>query len=416
MPAKVPPQTNIPPCPDDLHLVPLSVQIELDTKKDLIVPKSLELKRPGRIPDNYIPPLENHQFRRITEAVKQVGAQGICQKDGGLFATFTSKEISEKAYGKVRLVDNQKPNPIDSALVFGMAFLTLKRHDSVAELFRSAMRFIEGNQTQLFEEALASLGPREDADSWKWLGIIFYNLSAQYPNDTEYKRMALLAFTRALDLQPPHKKIETDMLVALLTVATELGELETAIKYANKIGHLPERDFGPWFEMDLPGKGVGKYTRELNALNKLLLVEKDLHARHRINLLKSLIWEKARSEVKDDDPKGPASQGTPGAPTGTPSTPAPTGGSFSSSLAPHGSQALEWNGQTMADVGGFDPSEQDLFSTTSTESAAFLYNVTNSTDSNVGVTGITQGSVISAPGLSLPAWVLSIPAKPALAR
>jgi tetratricopeptide (TPR) repeat protein len=309
---------NIPPCPDDLHLAPLSVQIDLDTNKDQIVPKSVELKRPGRIPDNYIPPLENNQFRRITEAVNGVGAQGICQKDGGLFATFASKEIAEKAYGKVKLVNNQKPNPIDSALVFGMAFLTLKRHDSAEELFRSAMKFIEGNQTQLFEEALTSLGPRRDADSWKWLGIIFYNLSAQYPNDPEYKRMALLAFTRALDLQPSYKKIETDMLVALLTVATELGELETAIKYVNKSSHLPERDFGPWFNMDLAGKGVGKYTRELNALNKLLLVEKDLHARHQINLLKSLIWQKAKAETKDDGPKGPAGQGTPGTPSGTP--------------------------------------------------------------------------------------------------
>lgn len=73
------------------------------------------------------------------------------------------------------------------------------------------------------------------------------------------------------------------------------------------------------------------------------------------------------------------------------------------STVPQGSQTLEWNDQTMADVGGFDPSEQDLFSTTSTESVAILFTETTTTYPNPGANGIVQGMTVTL-GAPLTTW------------
>jgi tetratricopeptide (TPR) repeat protein len=94
---------RIQPCPDDAHLVHIKVH------EKNYVPQSLEPVEPGGTQDNYLPP-HNSLAIQIRATAQNIGAQGICQKNGSLFAMFANaSDVSEQIYGtKIELVDRMR--------------------------------------------------------------------------------------------------------------------------------------------------------------------------------------------------------------------------------------------------------------------------------------------------------------------
>ena len=91
---------NIPNCSDDAILVPLKLHFGSSPSSSPNVLWAVDFEVPAWDADNYIPPLNTEQHNRIELLAKEKGAQGICQKDGGLFAAFPSEEIAENVYGR----------------------------------------------------------------------------------------------------------------------------------------------------------------------------------------------------------------------------------------------------------------------------------------------------------------------------
>ena len=174
-------------------------------------------------------------------------------------------------------------------------------------------------------------------------------------------------------------------------LALKLGDIEVAIFSYEVAAKSDPANNDHWRMLAHLLEKVGREKDELYALKRMMAngVEDDSLRTHIQERIKEL--EEFLNRRDPDDPEGSGAPPTmPGIPNA--SSPSEGGGQLMKS---------EWKGQSMADVGGFDPSEEDLFSTTFTESAVLLYNVTNTIDPNVGMQ-IMQGA--GATTLGLPIW------------
>ena len=327
------------------------------------------------------------------------------------------------------LSEAQELNPTDfeTAVILGTAYLRLENYDMADEVFKEAIQLDDGNNYHILRQALITFGLK-NVNALRHLGMFFYRLSRQRPEEPKYKEVAFSALNYSMARLADDEGIEAEaknslsdsayveLLMSVVTVAVEQEEIGTAINYLDKADRL-DRIESEYFQ--LRGRSVDpsktEYGRELLALERLKMtllsgawgfsIESTVN---HIGTLIRLLFGDSITEPETDDTEdiggeNEDSNNSPMAPSGTDQAPAPTSSTHSSSSAPHGSQALEWNGRTMADVGGFDPSEQDLFSTASTESAAILFTETNTTYPNPGANGMVQGTSATL-GWPLPTW------------
>ena len=208
--------------------------------------------------------------------------------------------------------------------------------------------------------------------------------------------------------RPDHKDVR--LLTTQGSIAYELsnyygGFLELAISHYEHAAQLDWNNPELWAALAIVYRKSGSPEDAFAALRQELIARRRMRANGigtkddkneaRIQELEGIL-----SDTDSDDPEGNGNP--PVSPMGPSGIPSPGNGYLMKS---------KWNGQTMADVGGFDPSERDPFSTTSTESAVLLYNVTHSTGPNVGIQ-VLHGA--GATMLGLPSWfTIPLAAKPA---
>ena len=433
----------IPECSPNAYLVPVEIYTNTYCEPEAI--RFLGDRHMWQYED--VPPLTDAQAKQISLTAQLNGAQGICQKRGRLFATYFSKKEAPVS-GRLREKLIGSTDEFYTALVQAGMYLRSIGYDSYETSIRYYIDSIESqhripkNQSipvvKYYRQAKSSFG-HTDVAAWWVVGKMFYTFGERNKSgllltlnflrktmdmlhaDIDSKRRvevgtsdSKLAFEQELPTVDPKDYI--NLLIELLTAASETKQWDIAERYVKQAKYLPHMEMPSWPDDIQEDIETHRRARELLVLNELYIRTKDTHVKRGVNELLWSIWKgqiriklkdnvlKKQMHVKlrDEEPEGPTNAGGQASSSGTPSSPAPAGGSSSPSAAPQGgSSALEWRGQAMADVGGFDASEQDLFSTTSTESATLLYNVTNSTDPSVGVQ-IVQGSVPTT--LGLPTW------------
>ena len=512
---------NIPPCSDDAFLVPLKLHFGSSPSSSPSVLWAVDFQPPNWQFDNYVPPLNTEQHNRIELLAKEKGAQGICRRDGGLFAAFSSEEIAENVYGKeifgdafaVRtmqylrgevdteefladVADASKNDIAEASIVLlgGMKSerpsskkadlyplsvfkpeIDERKHDSLLHsLFimigenplddknwakLALSYFFSGKATEAVTAAkwAVALNPADSAN-WKALLLVFSASYLAEDRDARFwieRAMAQLEEMDSEELEAVNlprrilnyvrgeETINSEAFLAQVAKASEedraavsgllLQEVQITLETRRHLDLFNEsamhkltipllkgrlNEAKPWIHVAFALSSNGMHAlavmcarwavalepateQRWEDLAAILFKQYDeeggsevLHNREQEARTKAQeIRDKASpkpAKTSTDDTEG--SSTPPVASEGPQSTPAPEGGS-----------------RTMADVGGFDPSEQDLFSTTSTESAAFLYSETNTTDPNVGIQTV-QGS--GATTLGLPMWF----AVPAAAR
>ena len=257
------------------------------------------------------------------------------------------------------------------------------------------------------------------------LGMTLYGIS-MHPmqrDDPRYKEEALASLMKAMDLlsKDPDKELKAhgviadnayvEMLVALVTLATELNRLGIALEYLENAENLDNVKVKSHLRPNTIYQHRNSYMRELEAVDKLLnLVSEDERTEHRLCILRWILFGGLETEGSEK----PKTNGDSGAPPAPYSTPAPTSGSPTPSGTPSGAAAAGWNGQSMADVGGFDNSGEELFPDPSTTSAAILYNETNVAGPNAGAIQAIKGFGITSLGTPLSAGQIApLVARPA---
>ena len=412
---------GIPICANNANLAPLRVHTEGG------VPYAVDLIKPGGTQDNYIPPLDRKQVRQINQSIKDVGAS-ICQKDGVLFARFRKTKRFSRVFADKDMVTipvNGKLGdvPARSRVIADITwgFLTGKigvvdylagtadvPQDSKTLISKLLLKKLTGANgidrqlpEQIFIEHLSDkLNPRSptnDPYGWSMLATAYFRAGKT--------REAIISSRWAMILNP-------NASYARYILATALhAHYKADPKNRADVQGESARIFGTMEERALNSVAIlyGWVSDELNVLEQLLARgADDITLKLNIEALKDIL-DMAKSKEPEGSTGGSTDpttfNNTPIAPVGTPFTPAPTPSSPSPSAAYPGSSALEWKGQTMADVGGFDPSEQDLFSTTSTESATILFNETNTTYPTPGANGTVQDTTVTL-GAPVPTWFM----------
>ena len=408
---------DITPCYQKDYLRPLKVKIE-----DGICRKAW-LIRPGESKDRCIPPLTTDQLKYLNKFFRQEGAVGICWKKSSLYVAFENKSVYERsALGLsdyVRSDENtsvQIPAPDENKTELG-----LETFINITE------KFLWGRMSA--EKYLARFS-EPSSDSTITISTALLKIlpgrSQNKPGGYEYHELYLRNILVMLDSFPINDPYGWTMLANAYLHAEEAKGAIVAARWA---AALNPTDLNNWYvlgsalykyyEAD-PRRRRGALKEARRAFGKLVEIARGLYGR--IGDISDLEQSLARRDdddilrtrlqtlrkileaTKTDDPEGSEGGNTePDTSTNTSSAPAgPSSTSTPSTTSPGGS-ASEWNNQTMADVGGFDPSEQDLFSTTSTESAAILFTETNTTYPNPGANGIVQGTTVTL-GAPLPTW------------
>ena len=370
------------------------------------------------------------------EYLKRLAKVHLAVRDG-----FPKESWSEATLGRaIYFLDEAQelnPNDFETELTRGLAYLRLEYYDRANEFFKEAIQLDDGNNIRILEQALITFGFK-NVNAWRHLGTFFYHLSGQRPEEPKYKEVALNALIKAMSLLADYEDIEAqaanslgdnayeELLVSVVTVATELNKLDIATHYLSQADRLDRIRDESWHLMGKivePSKTI--YPRELHALNKLRYVviegdeleessldmleaadasaddffdttfgsavlweqsrpgggfSSDSSVANRIDTLRQLLSGSLKTTPETDDSEGSTGQGTPGATNEPSPSSAPTSSSRSTSPAPNGSTSANDN-QPPLSVGGFAGVEQILQSpgTSSTESAWILYNYETST-------------------------------------
>ena len=373
---------EIPTCSDEAFLAPITVHIKDDAPQRV---EFLPLGAPFfRYRDNEIPSLSAGQLHDISKTLREQvkGVLEICQRSNGLYAAFaTARERNERINGldyvieiasKVEAVAkgerSERPAGEESRGIYSRAFL-----DRTLAYVRGEVNL----KAYLAQAVEATLRDVTETSMFLLQEIKFGSLSSkkgkQFPNSIEgqFVKGALHGYLDGL-----FEKIDSNPTVArnwkeLAVIYSHAGRVIEAVAAARWAVVLDPKDHWNWQAL---GNAEGLRGRQDSFHGEQRAVAKA---------------EKIDAQAPDNIPKTPKTDTDDT--EGNSAPPVATG-------SPQSSPALQGGSQTMADVGGFDPSEQDLFSTTSTESAVLLYGVTNSTDPNVGIR-IVQGSGATTLGL-----------------
>lgn len=380
---------KIPLCDDKAFLAPITVHIKDGAPQRV---EFLPLGAPffGSKGGNQIPYLIPRQLSDINQTLHLNGVvKKICQRNNGLFAAFpTAQERNERVHGSNYIIEipskveagtkvkkSERPAGEETRGVYSLTLLDWTLSYVRGEIDRD---------TYLAKDTKAS--PKDITETSRFLlrEIRFGSLRSEqgkvFPNSIvhQYNKGTLYGYLDGLfgeiNSNPNVARNWKEMAIAYF----HGGRVTEAVAAARWAVVLDRKDPRNW-------QALGKVTSHAVALRG----RQDSFQGEQRAVAKA---EKIDAQASDNIPKTPKTESDDTEGNSTP--PVATG-------SPQSSPALQGGSQTMADVGGFDPSEQDLFSTTSTESATFLYSVTNTTDPNVGIQ-MVQGS--GATTLGLPMW------------
>jgi tetratricopeptide (TPR) repeat protein len=339
-----------------------------------------------------------------------------------------TRASTERAFYFLKQAQKLNPKDFETALIKGTAYLRLEDYDTADDIFKEAIQLDDGNNYHILRHALITFGLK-NVDALRHLGMFFYRLSGQRPEEPKYREVAFSALTYSMARLADDEGIEAEaknslsdsayveLLMSLVTVAVEQEEFGTAINYLDKADRL-DRIESEYFQ--LMGRSANptetEYGRELHALERLKITLLSgvwgfsiVSTVNHISTLIQLLFGDYKTKLETDDTEDIGgengdSNNTPVAPTGTDQTPTPTSPPPSSSAAPTGITPKDGS-QPTTSLGSFDIRDEEsapAAAVRSWRSAAALYRRRNSRGRNSHRSGppyeVMRSPAFGAPG------------------